>query len=205
MIETDFMKLYEKLNTLNEKWYNIEAHGNRLWFHSKRLWFSDSASEFKNFMQNLPSSGLKGVRLCIAPDFYLVANAEDYNHYDMLITAEEELYLEVPDTECTTCGIPKCVDFDLGNFELRELQQDALESPDDSFYDKYRNYNAEKEYQGMLVADYGIFELALYSFKSKECPEYKPTYQHATYFEDSETYRVLKPLLKRIYIYGKSE
>ena len=196
MIETDFMKLYEKLNTLNEKWYDIEAYGDR-------LWFSDSAVEFKNFMRNLPSSGLKGVRLCVAPDFYLVANAEDYNHDTMETTAEEELYLDVPITERTTCGIPRCTDFELGNFEIRELQQSAIENPDDPFYDKYRNYDAEKDYQGMLVADYGTFELSLYGFKSRECPEYKPTYQYATYFEDSETYRVLKPMLKRIYIYGK--
>jgi hypothetical protein len=121
----------------------------------------------------------------------------------METTAEEELCLEVPDTERTTCGIPKCTDFELGNFELRELQQGAIENPDDDFYKKYIDYDVEKDYQGMLVADYGIFELALYSFKSREFPEYKPAYRYTTYFEDSGTYRVLRPLLKRIYIYGK--
>lgn len=196
MLETDFMKLYEQLGTLNEKWHDIEVYGDR-------LWFSDSAVEFKNFMRNLSTSSLKGVRLCVAPDFYLVANAEDYSHNVMETTAEEELYLEVPSTEKFTCGIPKCTDFELGNFELRELQQDAIENPDDDFYKKYIDYDVEKDYQGMLVADYGTFELSLYNFNSKEYPEFKSEYKYATYFEDSETYRVLKPLLKRIYIYGK--
>ena len=42
MIKTEFMKLYEELEQLNEKWYNIESY-------NRRLWFSDSAIEFKNF------------------------------------------------------------------------------------------------------------------------------------------------------------
>lgn len=184
------------ITKLNEKWYNIAAYGDR-------LWFSDSAVTFKNFMQSISSSGLKGIRLCIAPDFYLVASAEDYNHDLMISTAEEELYLDIPDTEDTTCGIPKCTDFELGNFEINELKQAAEENPDDETFADYLNYDAEKDYQGALIADYGTFELNLYNFKSKTCPEYTPRHEYTTYFEDSETYRVLKPLLKRIYIYGK--
>lgn len=196
MIETEFMKLYEELGQLNEKWHTLEDR-------DARIWFSDSAVAFKNFMRNLPSSGFKGVRLCVAPDFYLVANAEDLCHYAMEEAVKEELYLDIPKTEWATCGIPKCTDFDLGNYELAELIQDAQDSPDDDFYDEYRNYDTEKAYLGMLVADYGTFELNLYSFRSKTYPEYNSNYTHATYFEDSEIYRVLKPMLKRIYIYGK--
>jgi hypothetical protein len=197
MIASEFMKLYEKLNTLNEKWYDMEDYGNR-------LWFSDSAVEFKNFMRNLPSSGLKGVRLCIAPDFYLAADAGEYQHDTMVETARDSLYIPIPDNiERTTCGIPKCTDFELGNFEIEQLRQDALDDPDDETLAMYLDYDAEQDYLGTLVADYGIFELSLYNFKSKECPEYISDRSSATYFEDSETYRVLKPLLKRIYVYGK--
>jgi hypothetical protein len=198
MIETDFMKLYEKLNILNEKWYNDAE----IW--GGRLWFSDSAIEFKNFMQNLSSSGLKGVRLCIAPDYYLAANAEDFQHDTMIEAARDILYITPPDNiEYTTCGIPSCIDFELGNFEIELYRQYALDDPNDETPTKYLNYDAAKDYIGTLVADYGTFELSLYSFKSKACPEYKSDREHATYFEDSEIYRVLKPLLKRIYIYGK--
>lgn len=197
MIETSFMKLYEELSQLNEKWHYIEDY-------DTRLWFSDSAIEFKNFMQNLPSSGLKGIRLCIAPDFYLAANAEDFNHDMMMEVAAYELYQEAStETEWLTCGIPKCVDFELGNYEIEEFKKIAIEEHDDDTYAEYLNYDAEKDYQGSLVADYGTFELTLYNFKSRACPEYESDRPNATYFEDSETYRVLKPLLKRIYIYGK--
>lgn len=195
MIETEFMKLYENLGHLAEKWYDLD-------YYDGRLWFSDSAVEFRNFMRNIHNTGLKGVRLCIAPDTYLAAGAENYNHDTMEEAACEQLYVPVG-RERTTCGIPKCTDFELGNFEIEELRQTALADPDDEYFAKYLNYDAEKEYKGMLIADYGTFELALYCFKSRTCPEYEPAYAKATYFEDSETYRVLKPMLKRIYIYGK--
>lgn len=182
MTETNFMKLYERLSNLNddgsltEKWHNSEDHNGR-------VWFSDSAIQFKNFMQSLSSSGMQGVRLIVAPDFYLAANALDLNHDMMLEIAEKELYLDVPHPracEFYTCGIPKCTDFDLGN--------------------SYET-GSENNYQGVLVADYGTFELSLYHFTSKTCPEYTANHKYP-YFEDSETYRALKPLLKRIYIYG---
>lgn len=199
MIETDFMKLYEKLSQLQEKWHKVDTE----WDETYRIWFSDSAIQFKNFMQNLSSSGLKGIRLCIAPNFYLAANAEDLNHDMMEDLASENLYVTVPSTEKITCGVPRCTDFELGNFEIEQLKQAAEEYPDDEDYQQYLNYDAEADYQGTLVADYGTFELSLYNFNSKACPEYVSDRKYATYFEDSETYRVLKPLLKRIYIYGK--
>lgn len=201
MIKTEFMELYEELDklntTLNERWYNLPEY-------ECRLWFSDSEVQFRNFMKNISSSGMKGVRLVVAPDFYLVANASDIDHFTMETAAAEELYLDVPNNlEKTTCGIPKCTDYELGNYEIEFLKQEAQENPDDEDLAMYLNYDSEKEYQGMLVADYGTFELSLYAFKSKTCPEYVPVSQDFDYYEDSETYRVLKPLLKRIYIYGK--
>ena len=217
MIKSDFLKLYEELNQLNEvkvdtqksidfvdnknklheKWYDID-----LW--DRRIWYSDSPIEFKNFMANIHNTGLKGVRLCIAPGFYLVANAMDFNHDTMLEIAKEELYLETPaSVEMFTCGIPKCVDFDAVNFEIKDLARAAEDNPDDSFYDIYRNYDANKQYQGNLIANYGTFELDLDQFKTKAIPEYKPKNGLKNiYFEDSETYAVLKPLFKKVYIYG---
>lgn len=192
--------LYKGINKmiirLNEKWQDVPGYNGR-------LWFSDSAVKFKNFMQNLPATGLKGIRLCVAPNFYLAAGAEHYNHDTMEMGAEDGLYLDVPRCERTTCGIPKCTDFELGNFEIQSLKQYAMDYPEDTEMAMYLNYDADKDYQGMLIADYGTFELSLYAFKSRTCPEYVPNYSRATYFEDSETYRVLKPMLKRLYIYGK--
>lgn len=159
-------------------------------------------------MKNLPGSGLKGVRLVVAPDLYLIANAEDLDHPTMCAAAEEELGLEVPkieEVELTTCGVPKCTDFEMANYEVEELKQYAIDYPEDESRQHYLNYDADKDYQGNLIADYGTFELNLYQFKSKSCPSFKPKKINAKYFEDSETYRVLKPMLKRIYIYGEKD
>ena len=198
MFKTDFMSLYEELSQLNEKWYSLEGY-------NERLWYSDSEFSFRDFMRNISTSGLKGVRLIIAPDFYLAANAEDFDHMMMCEVAEEELGIEVPDdVESTTCGIPKCTDFELANYEIKDLKQAAIEDPDDESLQKYLNYDAEKDYKGNLIADYGTFELDLYQFNSKSYPSYKSKNINAKYFEDSEIYRVLKPMLKRIYIYGEN-
>jgi hypothetical protein len=157
-------------------------------------------------MRNISTSGLKGVRLVIAPDFYLVANAEDLDHSMMCDAAEEELGIDVlANVEFTTCGVPKCTDFELANYEIEELKQAAMEDPDDESLQQYLNYDADKDYQGNLIADYGTFELNLYQFNSKSYPSYKSKRTNAKYFEDSETYRVLKPMLKRIYIYGGNQ
>ena len=198
MSRTDFISLYEELSQLNEKWYNLENYDGR-------LWYSDSEFRFRDFMRNISTSGLKGVRLVIAPDLYLVANAEEFDHTMMCEVAEEELGIEVPDdVESTTCGIPKCTDFELANYEINDLKQAAMEDPDDESLQKYLNYDADKDYKGNLIADYGTFELDLYQFNSKNYPSYKSKIINAKYFEDSETYRVLKPMLKRIYIYGEN-
>ena len=198
MFKTDFMSLYEELSQLNEKWYSLEGC-------NERLWYSDSEFSFRDFMRNISTSGLKGVRLIIAQDFYLAANAEGFDHFTMCLLAEEELGIKVPtDVESTTCGIPKCTDFELANYEIKDLKQAAMEDPDDESLQKYLNYDAEKDYKGNLIADYGTFELDLYQFNSKSYPSYKSKNINAKYFEDSEIYRVLKPMLKRIYIYGEN-
>jgi hypothetical protein len=156
-------------------------------------------------MRNISTSGLKGIRLVIAPDFYLAANAEDLDHAMMCEAVEEELGIEVPtDVESTTCGVPRCTDFEVTNYEIEELKQAAIEDPDDESLQQYLNYDADKEYQGNLIADYGTFELDLYQFNSKNYPNHKSGKTNAKYFEDSETYRVLKPMLKRVYIYGEN-
>lgn len=124
----------------------------------------------------------------------------------MCTAAEEELGVDVPDdAESTTCGVPKCIDFETANYEIENLKQDAIENPDDESIQQYLNYDADKDYQGNLIADYGTFELDLYQFKSRSCPGFKSSIINAKYFEDSETYRVLKPMLKRIYIYGEKD
>lgn len=195
----DFIKLYEELSQLNEKWYNSEEYYGR-------LWYSDSEFRFKDFMRNLHASGLKGVRLLVAPDFYLIANAEEIDHSVMQEIATDELGLAYPaEVEALTCGVPKCTDFELANYEIEELKQAAMEDPEADDLQKYLNYDAEAEYKGMLIADYGTFELCLYQFNSKSYPSYKSRKTNAKYFEDSETYRVLKPMLKRIYIYGENQ
>lgn len=156
-------------------------------------------------MRNISTSGLKGIRLVIAPDLYLVANAEEFDHAIMCDSAKEELGIVIPDNvELITCGIPKCTDFALANYEIEDLKQAAMEDPDNEFFQMYLNYDAEKEYKGKLIADYGTFELSLYQFNSKSYPGYKSKNPNAKSFEDSETYRVLKPMLKRIYIYGEN-
>ena len=197
MVESNFMKVYDELSMLNEKWYASKEYWGR-------IWFSDSAVQFKNFMMNLSTSGMKGVRLAIAPDFYLVANAADFNHDMMIEVAKEEFYLDVPEIqEFTTCGVPKCTDFELENYETTELRQEAEDNPEDEELAKYLDYDPGNDYQGMLIADYGTFEIALYNFIAKACPEYVSKNNKTSYFEDTETYKVLKPLLKRIYIYSK--
>lgn len=195
--DSDFLKLYEELSQLNEKWYKLEDYPGR-------LWYSDSEFRFKDFMKNLPKSGLKGVRLVIAPDFYLVANAEELDHGMMCDAAEEELGIQVPaNIESTACGVPKCTDFEVANYEIDELKWMAMEDPEDESLQMYLDYDADKDYQGSLIADYGAFELNLYQFNSKSYPNYDSGRPNAKYFEDSETYRVLKPMFKRIYIYGE--
>jgi hypothetical protein len=157
-------------------------------------------------MKNLPASGLKAVRLVVAPDFYLVANAEDMQHGTMCDCAAYDLDLELPsdaEIEYSACGVPKCTDFEMGNLENEYLRQAALENPDDEELQQYLNYDIESDYKGTLVADCGDFELDLYYYKSKAYPSCNPDVIDSIYFEDSELYRVLKPLIKRIYVYGE--
>ena len=113
-------------DTLNEKWYT----GDSLAF--ERLWYSDSISQFRAFLQNAGQSGIRGLRLSIAPDCYLAARASDLNH-DGIVALANSLYLTdlcQKDFEWSTVGYPKVDNFDIDNFE----GLDDLEADEDATY-----------------------------------------------------------------------
>ena len=83
-------KLYETMwdnVKLNEKWEILEAD----WGPTK-LWYSTSTSEFRAFLKNAASAGIKGLRLAIGEGVYLAARASDLNH-DNIIDIAAENYL----------------------------------------------------------------------------------------------------------------
>lgn len=170
---------------LMEKWYTGD---NPEW---ERIWYSDSSSEFRAFLRNISTTPIKGLRLCVAPDIYLAAKALDLNH-DGMIELAKFLYLIEPTSvnslEFSTCGFPKAIDFKLDNFEIAMLKDDGIE--------------VNMEGKPCLIADCGNFEVALYAFKSAQYPEYNKTFNFQV-FENSETYNVLKPFIKKIYM-GKA-
>ena len=183
----EFNKIYNELSELNEKWYTGD---DPTW---QRVWFSDSASELKQFIFNIISEGkVRGLRANIAPDSYAVARALDLNH-DGIDDTLDRLYLDHADWEhCEhiTIGIPKFTDFDLDNFESNldePFEDDAWENKPSGGYET-------------LVADCGDFEIDLYGFRSKQFPEHRSTTKFP-YFEGSETERIFKPYIKKIYMY----
>jgi hypothetical protein len=112
--------------TLTEKWYA----GDNVAF--ERLWHSDSISQFRSFLQNAGQSGIRGLRLSIAPDCYLAARASDLNH-DGIVYLANSLYLtdlRQKDFEWSTVGYPKVDDFEIDNFE----GMDDLEADEDAEY-----------------------------------------------------------------------
>jgi hypothetical protein len=83
-----------------------------------------------------------------------------------------------------TCGFPKCADFSANDI--------------DHLLPGYKPFTYET-----LIADCGGFEVDLYAFESTQFPEFVNTaaqnyFGKATALETSETYRVLKPLIKDI-------
>ena len=149
-MDTDFIKLYEKLSSLNnntyitEKWESLSG--------GKRIWFSSSEVAFRKFMQaRKEDKSIKGLRLLIAPGFYLIGRASDYTHDTLLEAAEAELFLDAPnELESLTCGIPKCLDFELDNCEITSS-----------------DYDAAGYYHEELIAKKGIYEnLYQYQFKN---------------------------------------
>jgi hypothetical protein len=108
------IKEYTSSDTaLTEKWYTGDN------FAFERLWYSDSISQFRAFLQNAGQSGIRGLRLSIAPDCYLAARASDLNH-DGIVALANSLYLtdlRQRDFEWSTVGYPKVDDFEIDNFE----------------------------------------------------------------------------------------
>ena len=176
LVETDFDRFYDKLSQLNEKWYTGDDPS------CERVWFSASISEARQFIVSLVSSGtVKGVRANIAPNSYAFAKAMDLNH-DMMDAVLDDLFVEHADwrdCEHVTIGIPKCIDFETDNYENENPELHVLEP----------NYDPLKDYEGRLTADCGDFEISLYNFRSK--------YD----FEGSETEKLFKPFIKRLYVY----
>ena len=217
-------KLWENLwksdNKLTEKWETFDAG-----WGPEKLWHSTSVSEFRAFLQNAASAGIKGLRLSIADGIYLAARASDLNH-DMIVDLAADNYLiDGPmDFEWSTCGFPKLADFDNDNFEGKDYDEEDLEWT--SEYEKQeaakyaaiagQEYDVIDQETGeshtfvrdgkphMLVADCGTFEVALYNFYSKEFLAYKNgdggIKTNFQLFENSDTYFALKPLIKKLYM-----
>jgi hypothetical protein len=210
---------------LAEKWELFDTS-----YGPMKLWHSDSASEVRSFLTNAASAGISGLRLCISGsdyfgDLYLAARASDLNHDDIIEIAEKN-YLDTAAFdrryECSTCGFPKLANFDFDNFELTQMSAGTKEMRDAEDADEAKEY---RSYAGktvldpwgdtlwvhdgkkhMLVADCGSFEVALYGFYSEQFPEFrwgdrdKAARMPKALFERSETYFILKPLIKKLYI-----
>jgi hypothetical protein len=187
LIKTDFDKVYNELSKLNEKWYTGDDPS------FEHVWFSTSISEARQFIESLVNNNtVKGVRANIAPNSYAFAKALDLNH-DSIDDVLDNLFIEHADwdnCEHITIGIPKCVDFETDNFECSDFIDD--------------DFNALESYEGILVADCGNFEISLYSFKSKQFPKYNAK-RPFKYFEGSETEKLFKPFIKKLYIYSSKK
>lgn len=212
--------LWESDNKLIEKWETFDAD-----WGPEKLWYSTSVSEFRAFLQNAASAGIKGLRLSIADGIYLAARASDLNH-DMIVDIATDNYLIDGSErfEWSTCGFPKFSDFENDNFEGKDKDEEDLEWI--SEYEKQESAKyaaiAGQEYDvidpetgesytfvrdgksHMLVADCGTFEVALYNFYSKEFLAYKNgdggIKTNFQLFETSDTYFALKPLIKKLYM-----
>ncbi len=212
--------LWEQDKPLNEKWETLDSD-----WGPEKLWHSTSVSEFRAFLQNAASAGIKGLRLSIADGIYLAARASDLDHDNIVnIAADNYLIDGTEDFEWSTCGFPELVDFNNDNFEGKDWDEDDLAWAEESAAEEEAEYAAlaGKEYdiidpetgeyhtfvrdgkQHMLVADCGTFEVALYNFYSREHLAYKNgdggARTNFQLFETSETYFALKPLIKRLYM-----
>lgn len=224
------MKLYEEFKlwenlwepdkALAEKWETFDSD-----WGPEKLWHSTSVSEFRAFLQNVASAGIKGLRLSIADGIYLAARASDLNHDTIVdIAADNYLIDGAEDFEWSTCGFPKLADFNNDNFEGNDWDEDDLAWKAEMNAGEAAEYAAMKgqEYDIIdpetgdsqtfvrdgkphtLVADCGTFEVALYNFYSREHLAYKDgdggSKTNFRLFETSETYFALKPLIKRLYM-----
>ena len=186
LVETDFDKVYSELSQLNEKWYTGDDPS------YEHVWFSTSFSEAKQFIESFINNGnVKGIRANLAPNSYAFARALDLNH-DLIDEVLDGLFIkhaDWEDCEHIIIGIPKCTDFDTDNYELDFIDDD---------FDPMENY------EDKLIADCGNFEINLYAFRSKQFPEYNTKYPF-DYFEGSETEKLFKPFIKRLYIYNSKK
>ena len=176
----------EYSNILTEKWYSVENH------HS-RLWFSDSISEFRSFLKNISNTSIRGLRLCVAPNCYLAANASSFNH-DMMIAAAKDLYLVSGNRsfEKLVCGCPTYAHFDSVNY--------GYDIAEDESIGEIKEYT-EGDYTNLLCADCGTVEILLYNYTSSKFPEYiNPWDSNATLLESSEIWKVIQPICKNLYI-----
>ena len=166
---------------LDEKWYQWDSV-------AQGAWYSDSISQFRSFLQNAADAGIKGLRVCLRPNCYLAVKASEASH-TMLIDFAKQNYLIDPalkytDFEMFTCGFPKCADFTSSNI--------------DTLVPGYKPFTYET-----IIADCGKFEADLYFFETKQFPDFinlsAPKWLgKAIDLETSETYNVLKPLIKDI-------
>ena len=212
--------LWEPENALTEKWETVDAD-----WGPEKLWHSTSVSEFRAFLQNAASAGIKGLRLSIADGIYLAARASDLNH-DMIVDLAADNYLidGTENFEWSTCGFPKFSDFEIDNFEGKDMDEDDLEWTSEYEKQEAAKYAAitGQEYDVIdqetgeshtfvrdgkphkLIADCGNFEVDLYNFYSREYLAYKNgdglSKSNLSLFETSATYFALKPLIKKLYI-----
>ena len=220
------MKLYEEFKlwenlwepdkALTEKWETFDSD-----WGPEKLWHSTSISEFRAFLQNAASAGIKGLRLSIADGIYLAARASDLNHDTIIDIATDNYLIDGTETfEWSTCGFPKIADFENDNFEGKDWDEDdiAWSAEMDAEYAaiKGQEYDIIDPETGecntfvrdgkrhILVADCGTFEVALYNFYSREHIAYKNgdggRKTNFRLFETSETYFALKPLIKKLYM-----
>jgi hypothetical protein len=166
--------------SLEEKWHQWDSV-------VEGAWYSDSASQFRAFLQNAAAAGIKGLRVCLRPNCYLAVKASEASHTMLIDFAKQNYFvdpsLKYTDFEMFTCGFPKCADFASSNI--------------DTLLPDYEPFTYKT-----IIADCGSFEVDLYFFETKQFPKYKSTSAKwlgkAINLETSETYRALKPLIKDI-------
>ena len=199
------MKFKLNENLLNEKWYQSDDY-------NKKLWWSDSYVQFKNFLLNATSEpGSKAFRLVVGEDTYAAANGLDLNHDMMADILKNELYVSVG-KEWYTLGIPTVFDFDLNNFELKDVafrdykdfcngkinwdilsiwfsndikETDIPRNLSETEFIKYLAEHSPGDYNGR-VAIFDGFEVSFYGQED--------TSENA--FKQTELYRALKSLYK---------
>jgi hypothetical protein len=214
----DFSEALIEDYDLYEKWEILDAR----WGPTK-LWHSNSVFELRTFLQNVHTTGVKGLRFSFNDGLYLVANGMDLTHDNMVQLAKDAYIADKNDKfEWSTAGIPNHEAFSEDNVEntyFADEDGEWLDEYNDEFADEYTLAKGsaviDQEtgeviwvHDGkhhVLIADCGTFEVSLYNFYSKQFPEFKygdyPKYYSVKrLFEDSVTYKALQPLIKKLYM-----